>query len=37
MYPAHYSANRRGVLISQPQKVSLFVDVQNIYYTCREA
>ena len=23
--------------ISQPQKVSLFVDVQNIYYTCRQA
>ena len=31
------SINHRGVFISQPQKVSLFVDVQNIYYTCRQA
>ena len=34
--PARH-ANHRGVFISQPQKVSLFVDVQNIYYTCRQA
>ena len=35
--PPSRHANHRGVFISQPRKVSLFVDVQNIYYTCRQA